>query len=765
MSAPTENTELQLLPEAPHDTASSELVHGLLRLLHIAQYRRKTILRSVCVASIIGAAYFVLAPRYFDSKAKLLIVRRDQDQVASMADPSSLETTMATHREILISPVVIQTAIEQLLPEHRIDLENTPPSEWCKVLASRLSARTSRKANFIEVSYRSRSPEAAAAVVSAIVQSYLEFVDRTHKGSATEAIAALTQKSDELAATLTNKKTELQACRDRVGSLAIRPEDGAIDPTIQRALKLNDALMDAQQRRLKVEGSLASVKVAIQNNQDLQQYLAGLEEVVGRQMLISALGLTPQDIALMKSQEQKMLDAQAELQRVSQFCGPGHPNVTQLKERIQGIAQYLADYRVHTSDRLSAFGSKELGPMVQKMLEQSLAQSLEQERQLQVAFNDERKNARAQSDDLQKMQDIDREIARLETEYDELIGKITTVDTHQLQAPIQATVVAEPLPDEKPSSPELRLVAMMSLVGGLFVGGVIAYVQDVLDDRFGSPEEISSQLGVPVLSIIRKLEPIEGTGVAKVQTFISPNTAETEAFRTLRTALTLGNGPTDRIAISSAEPGDGKTTVTANLAVSFAQAGKRTLVIDADLRKPGMTALMGLKGKPGVADLMAGRESVARVAPALIQRTQQPGLDVLPAGLRRPNPAELLGGSNFVELLAWAEATYDQVLVDCPPVLAVSDAQIIGRLVDGAIVVVQPQKNHRRLVGRACHSFAATGTNVLGVVANGLSAKVGRGYGYGYGYGNGYGYGQDVETEDEGSSADAETIPFRSIAA
>src|SRR6185503_8280119 len=184
------------------------------------------------------------------------------------------------------------------------------------------------------------------------------------------------------------------------------------------------------------------------------------------------------------------------------------------------------------------------------------------------------------------------------------------------------------------------------------------------------------------------------------------------------------------------------------------------LVIDADLRKPGMTALMGLKGKLGVADILSGRENPSSIAPTLVQHTEQNNLDVLPAGLRRPNPAELLGGPNFVELLAWAEATYDQVLVDCPPVLAVSDAQIIGRLVDGAIVVVQPQKNHRRLVAHACYSFAATGTNVLGVVANGLSSHAARGYGYGYGYGNGYGYGHDAETDAEPPTTDAETIPF-----
>ncbi len=365
------------------------------------------------------------------------------------------------------------------------------------------------------------------------------------------------------------------------------------------------------------------------------------------------------------------------------------------------------------------------------------------------------------------MQDIDRDITRLETEYDELIGKITTVDTRQFQAPIQATVVEEPLPDERPASPQLRLVAVLAIAGGLCIGAGIAYVQDVLDDRFGSPEEISGQLGVPVLSIIRKLDALQGSGLATVHTFNSPNAAQTEAFRTLRTALTLGTVATDRIAIASAEPGDGKTTVTANLAVSFAQAGKKTLVIDADLRKPGMTALMGLKGKHGVADILSSRENPASAAAKLVQRTELKGLDVLPAGLRRPNPAELLSGPNFVELLAWAEATYDKVLVDCPPVLAVSDAQIIGRLVDGAILVVQPQKNHRRLVARACYNFAATGSHVLGIVANGLSAHSGRGYGYGYGYGKGYGYGYGhaAEAEDEARTPDIVPMRKRSMAA
>jgi polysaccharide biosynthesis transport protein len=211
------DTELQLL-DAPDNALSSEIVHSLLRLWQIAQHRRQTIVQAVCVAAIIGAVYYAIAPRYYDSKAKLWITERNQDQVASVADQSSLETTLSTHREIVTSPIVIQDAIEHLLPAHRVDLQDSPPGDWSKIIASRLSVRATRKANFIEVSYRSRSPEAAAAVVSAVVQSYLQFVDRTHRSSATEVIGKFKQSSDEINSQLTARKAELQEIRNRVGA-------------------------------------------------------------------------------------------------------------------------------------------------------------------------------------------------------------------------------------------------------------------------------------------------------------------------------------------------------------------------------------------------------------------------------------------------------------------------------------------------------------------------------------------------------------------
>jgi len=129
--------------------------------------------------------------------------------------------------------------------------------------------------------------------------------------------------------------------------------------------------------------------------------------------------------------------------------------------------------------------------------------------------------------------------------------------------------------------------------------------------------------------------------------------------------------------------------------------------------------------------------SIEHVVAQCLIASEQPGLQVLSTGRRRPNPAELLGDGRFAELLAWAESNYDQVLLDCPPVLAVSDAHVIGRLVDGAIIVVRPEKNHRRTVVRAVESLNAAGCAVVGIVANGVTAdQDGYGDGYGYGYGH-----------------------------
>jgi len=208
---------------------------------------------------------------------------------------------------------------------------------------------------------------------------------------------------------------------------------------------------------------------------------------------------------------------------------------------------------------------------------------------------------------------------------------------------------------------------MLCLMSGLGIGMAIVYVLDLLDDRFRSPEELKDQAGVPLLAMIRRLSGSAEDGLNSLHVYASPSSVETEAFRTLRTTLAFAGQEMQRVGITSSEPSDGKTTVIANLAVSYAQAGRRTLLIDADMRKPGLSKLFKMRGSGGLSDVLRSDKAIPELCQQRIQSAGIEELDILPCGPKPPDPAELLTGSRFSDLLAWAETQYDQVLVDCRP--------------------------------------------------------------------------------------------------
>ena len=221
----------------------------------------------------------------------------------------------------------------------------------------------------------------------------------------------------------------------------------------------------------------------------------------------------------------------------------------------------------------------------------------------------------------------------------------------------------------------------------------------------------------------------------------------------MRTTLAFSQESVGRLAVTSSEPGDGKTTVLANLGVAYAQVGKRTLLIDGDLRRPGLTSRFDLRAQCGLSDILRSDENVGQMCLETIRPSGIGKLDILPCGPRPSDPAELLSRERFSDLLGWAETIYDQILVDSPPILAASDVAIMGRLVDGVVVVVQPHKNHRRRVLRAVENLASMGVQMVGIVVNAVAGETKAGYyGYGgdysYGYGYGSGYGAEQETDE-----------------
>ena len=745
-----------MLHDHPADTAvmepraSQEAMQAMLRVCRVAQNRQGTILGVLAGCLALGAAYYATAPRLFRAEARLQVMNQDSEDLAGTADRVGADNVMTTHKELVRSPVVIAGAIERLAPEHRVDLLEVEPRDWVKTISSRLSTSHIRMTNFVGVGYESLDPDASAAVVRAVIDSYLAFVEETHRGTAAELLDVLTVGRDSLEAELKIKQRRLRESREAVGHLSLPDRDNVVDPIINRALKINEALMEAQSERLDLQASLATVKAAAVRGEDLSQHVGLVQQAVGEKVMLAAMGLGENDVIALAEQQKRAFQLRSDLDSMRPFFGESHPKVNALQQQLASTEQFIASFRGNGLGKPGSLTNAQLSPVLEGMLSQTLARATERERQLEEAFQAARTEASHQSGGFVEVEMLQREVERLENQFDVLFKKIAAVDIHKVQAPVRVNIVQEPLPDMKPSSPRLRSVATMSLLGGLVLGFLIAYIQDLADDRFGSPDEMASELGCRILAVIRELTPLPGDGLRAIQMFVNPQATESEAFRTLRTSVSLNAEVSERLVISSSEPSDGKTTVSANLAVSYAQSGKRTLLIDADLRKPGLTSLFNLKGAPGLTDILASSGDVAAAAASRLHKTAIANLDVIPAGPRRPDPAELLLGPNFAELLAWADGRYDQVLVDCPPVLAVSDAQIAGRLVDGVILVVTPEKNHRRLVARAYNSFVTCGINVIGVVANRVSEQAGRGYGYGYGYGHAYGHEEgDLPADDE----------------
>ncbi|MEM9351995.1 MAG: polysaccharide biosynthesis tyrosine autokinase [Planctomycetota bacterium] len=736
--------DLNALANASEDSGA-ELVATLTRFLKLLRFRKKIVFAWLAGTMVLGAIYYGAAQRQYASTAKLLIVQQRKDQVETVGDHESSDNTMATQRLLVTSPKVVERAIKTIDPRYLIDIRDKPPHKWTREVSERLSASTTRNTNFVTVSYRSVHPEAAAAMVSAVTDSYLGFVQYTHKGTAAELVEELEAALEERNQELNAKHQELDAIRREMLHLNVDSTDGVVEPIIQRAIRANEVYTQAQERRQRLQATLTAVEQAIARGDDVHQYLAGVEEEVGKQLMLAAMGLSSQDSRTLAEQEEKLFSTRNEIRRLSQYLGPNHPKLRGLQTKASQLQTYIADYQKNAGQRFKSSLDKEGAVAVKELLARRLRQAVEAENQFAKNFQAARSEAATRSADIDRLQRIERELERLEARRDAIEERIANIDIRQEQAPLRVTVVQDPVPEREPISPKLQMVVLGSIFGGLMLGCGAVYVQDVLDDRFGSPEEMTAQLDVPILSVVRQLDPLSGSGLQTVYTNALPSSVESEAFRTLRTSLSLTAETSNRVLVTSSEPGDGKTTVTANTSVAFAKAGKRTIVLDCDLRKPGLTTLLELKGQPGVGDILAGDFPPSETAPGLIVRTEVEGLDIIPAGPRRADPAELLSGKQLTELLAWAEANYDQVIVDCPPVLAVSDAQIVGQLVDGAILVVRPEKNHRRMVIRAIDSLFGTGCQVLGVVANGVSQQS-AGYGYGYGYGYGDGYGEPTET-------------------
>ncbi|MDT8441097.1 MAG: polysaccharide biosynthesis tyrosine autokinase [Desulfuromonadales bacterium] len=395
-----------------------------------------------------------------------------------------------------------------------------------------------------------------------------------------------------------------------------------------------------------------------------------------------------------------------------------HPQVLQVDEALTVTrSELLTAFRSYERQLTSQIDmvSRQLQEATAGLAEQSPARQAELRQRWQIATD--------------RLAALQRQEDKLRAGAARLANRIKVIDP--------AVTPRTPLWPDPP-----RLLAL-SAGCGLLGGVLLALLLGAVDRRFNSIEQIREGLRLPIFGVIPKIPetvPARGVPVA-VQ---SPKAPVVEAFRALRTRLHVATGkqPHQVILVTSSLPGEGKSTVSTNLAVVLGMTGARVLLIGCDLRRPTLHSMFGQSNEPGLVELLTGESRDA------IRHLASPRLDFLPAGRIPENPAELLGSARMRQLLDTVRSRYDYVLIDAPPVLPVTDAQILSPLTDLTLVVVEPCRVPQAAARQMVAALRDVGAVIDGVVVNDRTGRGFRFHGsYSY-YGNrnysGY-YGESAD--------------------
>ena len=305
-------------------------------------------------------------------------------------------------------------------------------------------------------------------------------------------------------------------------------------------------------------------------------------------------------------------------------------------------------------------------------------------------------------------------------------------------SPVKVSTVLNAVPADSPASPKKAINLILGLLLGFGLGIALASLRRLLDNTIKNEDDLQ---GTPLLAaigfdVLAKEKPLV--------TQIGRYSARTEAFRTLRTNLQFlrPDSHPQVIVFTSALPGEGKSTSAINLAISLAQAGAKTILVEADLRRPKIPVYLEFSNMDhGLSELISGQKKLTTASlKSLIRKEESSGLKVLLSGKVPPNPSELLGSAKFDELIGMLRKQFEYVIIDCPPLLPVTDAALVAAKADGAVLVVHAGVTKKPHFIGSRDAMAAVGSTILGVILNKIpEASLEYEYGYRYGYPRYYG--------------------------
>ena len=544
-----------------------------------------------------------------------------------------------------------------------------------------------RNSRLVRLHYNSPDPKLAAAILNNLAKSYINLNLERRFDATTYARNFLQERLQQVKAKLEESERELVELSRREEIISVDQKESVITGNLTAA---SAALIEAGKQRM------------------------GAESVYRQMLGTRGQGLTQVlESKIIQDLKQTKAKLEAEYQENLSTYKPAYPTMVQLRGQIKQVDAMINEEVGNI--RAAITSNYEAAKAEEAMLRANLDKMKQEVLSLQgrsIPLNILRREA-----------DTNRQL------YDGLLQRYKEVGVAAGVGTNNISVVDEAKVPAGPYKPSLRQNALLALVLGLLGGVGLAFLFEHLDDTFRRPEELERLLDLPLLGVIPKtpLEPGDDRAIALIG-HDDPRSAFAEAYRSVRTALqfSTASGVPRLLTVTSAMTGEGKSTTALSLAIQFAQAGKQTLLIEADLRKPSIHRTLRLDNQTGLTNYLAGGEA----QPVEITRpTHIPNLFAIPSGPLPPNPAELLSSARMVELLALAAGKFDQVIVDSPPLLGLADALIIGNLCEGTLLTIEMASTPRGYVQGAVKRLRGARVPLLGTILTKLEARAGA-YGY-----------------------------------
>jgi capsular exopolysaccharide synthesis family protein len=721
----------------------------------VIRKRRRFIWTAGFIGLLLALGACLLMSRQYLGTATIEIQKTDAAETSLRVNAAPLPSTtdaiksdIATHMSVLQSPNIILAVVRELKLQSEppfafkptimgfltgtnahiedeihsgLPLENAPYSRdrILAIFQKKLKIENTPDTRLIKVQYLHTDPNRAAQIANAIVQQYIAYEARSQATSdaqrwLSDQLAELKTNYDESQKKLADFEQESGLNGMLLGALGENGPGGSTHvPVLDSMDNLNQQLTAAEADRITKE---AIYRLTQTRDPEAVASIASSSPgtgVMGNSAAETAVSSSA--LELLRSFRQHQAALRITYADMLTKYGPNNQHLIETRNQLDTVNAQIAEEVGRINDRAR----------------QEYLFATRKEDGLRQAFNRAQKEASSLNIGAVKLQALSQEATSSRQLYDALYGRLKELN---IQAALRATNVgvADPArPASKPKRPNPPLYLALGLIAGLFTGVTSAFIREHMDDTVTVALQLQAGGNLPMLgnipssSVVKSLPSRFAAGEDTLESsplINDPRSASAESFRSLRTAIQVASqaGRLRTLLVTSPLFGEGKSTVAYNTAVAFALAGKRVLLLDADMRKPKLHEFFSKPCSPGLSDVLISK---SKASTCIHSHRTLPTLSLMPAGSETIASAELLESNEFDQLLVALTGEYDLVIADSPPILLLTDARVLSEKFGATIAVIRARQTTRTVLKSLSSVLELSGSRAVGLVLNGVDTN------------------------------------------